>query len=452
MSGPTKEQFDPSVIWLALQQATLPCAVVPASPGLIFSYMLGMRDPTLSLWWNAGEAGQDSPSFGEIERHLEAGQRVLRGLGYRVGVRPIWSVADFREPNRFASVDPGPQRARPSSVERVQAESRRAANDLQAEVGEDFLSYYVRSLRVQRRPSDLEGTDSVGACLPPEPDYQITTAPPPRPEPTLRDRAIEMLDICLAIDSDEQEREMAASTLLDIARPSMLKEFVALQRENARLHEISRDSSVQWVEHARSPVRDAFVRCLNRAYGADPVAIHSLLCNRVPCRQALVDDPTVVCSHEPVVRHLANAYSVSALGLLNGLLAEAGLGPIGIQFSDHDDELGRGGCHVFAGFVAAELTLETVPNESARLVADASLTPEDIDILRSRFGSNLPAQDHATTEPTQEPAARRPGVPCAVSILEAEMHEPDFLTPSDLQQMKHLKSRRGRILPGGDPS
>lgn len=80
------------------------------------------------------------------------------------------------------------------------------------------------------------------------------------------------------------------------------------------------------------------VRVLNRAFAADPAAIHALICNWVSCNQALADDSTVIVEGNRVV---PDVLTVGALGLVNGVLAEAGLPMVAPKFSDEPDADGR---------------------------------------------------------------------------------------------------------------
>lgn len=60
---------------------------------------------------------------------------------------------------------------------------------------------------------------------------------------------------------------------------------------------------------------------LKSALAADPTATHALLCNRVPCNQAMLEHPTIIVdslskgNERPVV---------GLLGLLNALIIETG--------------------------------------------------------------------------------------------------------------------------------
>lgn len=76
------------------------------------------------------------------------------------------------------------------------------------------------------------------------------------------------------------------------------------------------------------------VAALQRAFEADPAALHALCCNRVPCNKALADDEHIVV--EPS-RVLEEACTVGALGLVNGVLAACGLPLVAMQFDQRDD-------------------------------------------------------------------------------------------------------------------
>jgi hypothetical protein len=81
---------------------------------------------------------------------------------------------------------------------------------------------------------------------------------------------------------------------------------------------------------------DATIDCLNAAFAADPNAIHSLIVNRVPCNQALADDPHVVVDSPQA---LAGGWcQVGALGLVNAVLTANGLPPVAVKFESIPDE------------------------------------------------------------------------------------------------------------------
>jgi hypothetical protein len=81
------------------------------------------------------------------------------------------------------------------------------------------------------------------------------------------------------------------------------------------------------------------VEALNAAFAADPCAIHALIVNRVPCNQALADDPFVQVDCPPVLRE--GLFQVGAIGLINGVLAAIGLPLAATMFSDEKDDDGR---------------------------------------------------------------------------------------------------------------
>ena len=74
---------------------------------------------------------------------------------------------------------------------------------------------------------------------------------------------------------------------------------------------------------------DRFVAILNRATVSDRNAMASLVASRVPCNDALANDPTIQCGGDPC--------EVGVLGLINGLCGiddVTGYGAIQAVFSD----------------------------------------------------------------------------------------------------------------------
>lgn len=88
-------------------------------------------------------------------------------------------------------------------------------------------------------------------------------------------------------------------------------------------------------------VTAAAIDVLNRAFAADPAAIHSMLCVRIPCNRALADDPTVVVEPGHV------GYTLDVMGLINGLLSELGQ-PLISTYTDDEPDLD--GTHRLLGF------------------------------------------------------------------------------------------------------
>lgn len=68
---------------------------------------------------------------------------------------------------------------------------------------------------------------------------------------------------------------------------------------------------------------------LNRAFATDPRAVESLIRKRVPCNQALAEDPTIVVGESPICGN-----DLGTLGLINGILTELGHQVVAAQFSD----------------------------------------------------------------------------------------------------------------------
>ena len=84
---------------------------------------------------------------------------------------------------------------------------------------------------------------------------------------------------------------------------------------------------------------------LQRAFEADPNAMHALTVNRVPCNQALADDPYVIVDNPPVLGR--THFSVGMIGVLNGVLVGLDLPRIAYKLDDEVDAEGR---HRFLGF------------------------------------------------------------------------------------------------------
>ena len=78
-------------------------------------------------------------------------------------------------------------------------------------------------------------------------------------------------------------------------------------------------------------ITDAAIDVLNRAFAADPAAIHSLLCVRIPCNRAMADDPTVVVEQGHV------GYTLDVMGLINGLLGELDRALVATRVDDEPD-------------------------------------------------------------------------------------------------------------------
>lgn len=79
-------------------------------------------------------------------------------------------------------------------------------------------------------------------------------------------------------------------------------------------------------------------QALDEAFRRDPEAIHAMISNRVPCNTALANDPFVVVEENQVLRSSAVPhYTVGALGLINGVLAAAGLPLVASNWSDPNE-------------------------------------------------------------------------------------------------------------------
>lgn len=79
---------------------------------------------------------------------------------------------------------------------------------------------------------------------------------------------------------------------------------------------------------------EVFLRILNEAYAADPAAIHSLICNRVPCNFTLAEHPTVEVCTSPVLDGLN--FTIGILGIINGICVASTGKRIALKFSELD--------------------------------------------------------------------------------------------------------------------
>ena len=95
----------------------------------------------------------------------------------------------------------------------------------------------------------------------------------------------------------------------------------------------------------RPDYEEVVLKTLNTAFEADPNALHSLICNRVPCNTDLAEHPHVIVEESPVLR--ITGYSVSLLGVLNGVLTACGLPVVAAKFVPPAD---LGGRATFVGF------------------------------------------------------------------------------------------------------
>jgi hypothetical protein len=81
---------------------------------------------------------------------------------------------------------------------------------------------------------------------------------------------------------------------------------------------------------------DIFLKVLNEAYKADPDAIHSLICNRVPCNLLLANHPTIQVDTNDVA--IGGTWTVGLLGVINGICEEVTGERVAVMFSEPDIE------------------------------------------------------------------------------------------------------------------
>lgn len=104
-----------------------------------------------------------------------------------------------------------------------------------------------------------------------------------------------------------------------------------------------------WVEAARAVVLQSFelgLAAMNQAYTADHAALHALVCNRVPCNQALADHPTILVDTNKVTP--TETYAVGMLGVVNGVVEAMSGKRIAAVFTGADEQ---GRCRLI-GFTA----------------------------------------------------------------------------------------------------
>lgn len=101
------------------------------------------------------------------------------------------------------------------------------------------------------------------------------------------------------------------------------------------------------------------IEVLNRAFRVDPNAIHALICNRVPCNEDLMEDPTIgVESPGPINGEEPHAFQVGALGLLNGCLGEILGRTVAVRFGEPNPETGGAKMQGFQAYVPTKKVKE----------------------------------------------------------------------------------------------
>lgn len=171
--------------------------------------------------------------------------------------------------------------------------------------------------------------------------------------------------------------------------------FMAIQRRGVNAEEQSEawNSRVGHIDAEK--ISEAMVDCLQSAFVADPNAMHSLVCNSVPCNQTLADHPHVVVNDVPVLT--SSLYRVSLMGVISGILDAAGLPKIAHKWSEpiHED-----GGREFLGFcryqpaVASpeDRVCKTCLTESGELTDVARLIgrcDQCVDVKMSAVGEKL---------------------------------------------------------------
>lgn len=79
----------------------------------------------------------------------------------------------------------------------------------------------------------------------------------------------------------------------------------------------------------------AAAKAFDDAFQRDPAAFQALLVCRVPCNQALADDPLIIVETVPTLPD--GHFTLGAMGLVNGALSAAGLPLVAARYSEPED-------------------------------------------------------------------------------------------------------------------
>jgi hypothetical protein len=115
---------------------------------------------------------------------------------------------------------------------------------------------------------------------------------------------------------------------------------------------------------------------LQRAFEADPSAMHALLCNRVPCNDRLSDDPYVIVDKSPVLRGCH--FSVGMMGVLNGILVACDLPRVSSKWSADRDAEGRQKMEGFCDYSEDEVAGSKAKALFGRVLKEIDLNMQEI--------------------------------------------------------------------------
>ena len=82
------------------------------------------------------------------------------------------------------------------------------------------------------------------------------------------------------------------------------------------------------------------IDCLNDAFRRDPDAIRTLFTTWTFCNKALMKHPTVICGETGYAEHRGERWSVTALGVINGIMSTLDLPPVAAKY-DIDEKTGK---------------------------------------------------------------------------------------------------------------
>lgn len=212
-------------------------------------------------------------------------------------------------------------------------------------------------------------------------------------EQTLKDLRAQVELLETMRDRDSQR----FAPVLDAARiaastTATLNDQEALQRAIAKYDEGADASPVPYIPRAVAAWLQAQAqRYLQTVFESDPAAAHCLMVNRVRANEALTEHPHAVCDAIRVLPAGAERATITALGLVSGLLTALGLEPVPAHFDTVTHEL--------RGFVPPARN----PNrflqqwEASPLMIEA-LKQAQIDELRSLGCKITEIQDNLTVD------------------------------------------------------
>lgn len=241
--------------------------------------------------------------------------------------------------------------------------------------------------------------------------------------------------------------------------------LVSVDQETARkIFEAGRNSRPERQEASPETVAQRGLDALNSALLTDPGAMYALITNRIPCTQALADDPFLVVSKLPTGTP-DEFFAIGMGGVLAGLFDAMGLPKIATEWSDDTDELGRKrlvgfrfcGADVLTG--SAQLSIGAVVKEIVTLPEDVAgvVHPEQIPMAGGKALSSKIPNFHLVPTIALEALANRFNLGCrrkaekawnAVSKNQEVLLDRDFLMERLGHVIHHCIKLRDKVADG----